>query len=116
LHLLEKIGIAVRDTIYEAFHELTKTVDLEEMLEKGYSVQEFPLSPSGLDKLYVLSKDKVIKMGGTLIVYPGVQPKELEVSAHVMNPERTLIVLKHISRSAKVASPKADNPNTKGDK
>jgi hypothetical protein len=110
MHLLEKIGIAVRDTIYEAFHELTKTVDLEEMLEKGYTVQEFPLSPSGMDKLYVLSKDKVIQMGGTLIVHEG------EAIAHVINPNHTLKILKHISRSAKVASPKADTSNTKGDK
>jgi hypothetical protein len=116
MHLLEKIGIAVRDTIYEAFHELTKTVDLEEMKEKGYEVKEFPLSPTlstqGLDKLYVLSKDKVIKMGGTLMVYPEMD----KVIPHVLKPEDTLKVLKHISKSAKVASPKADNPNTKGDK
>ena len=112
MHLLEKIGLAVRDTIYEGFHELTKTVDLEEMKEKGYEVKEFPLSSSGLDKLYVLSKDKVIKMGGTMMFHPEMG----EVQAHLLKPEETLAVLKHISRSAKVESPKADNPNTKGDK
>ena len=112
MHLLEKIGIAVRDTIYEAFHELTKTVDLEEMKEKGYEVKEFPLSSSGMDKLYVLSKDNVIQMGGVMIVHP----IENEPKAAVMDPHRTLITLKHISRSAKVASPKADTSNTKGDK
>lgn len=110
--LLEKIGKAVRDTIYEAFHEVSETVDLEEMLEKGYRVQEFPLSLSGLDKLYVLSKDNVIKMGGTLIVYHRLN----EVSVHVLNPERTLLVLKHISNSARAGSLLADNSKTKGDK
>ena len=112
MHLLEKIGIAVRDTIYEAFHELTKTVDLEELKEKGYEVKEFTLSFSVMDKLYVLSKDNVIQMGGTLMIHPETK----EVTAHVLNPERTLIILKYIRRSAKVASPKADTSNTKGDK
>lgn len=115
MHLLEKIGLAVRDTIYEGFHEVTKTIDLEEMKEKGYEVKEFPLSSSGLDKLYVLSKDKVIQMGGTLMVYPEKRVTD-EVVAHLLKPEETLAVLKHISKSAKVESPKADNPNTKGDK
>lgn len=112
MHLLEMIGLAVRDVIYEGFHELTKTVDLEEMTEKGYKVQEFPLSSSGLDKLYVLSKDKVIQMGGVLMV----DLETNEVTPHLFDSHHTLLVLKHFSRSAKVESPKADNSKTKGDK
>jgi hypothetical protein len=112
MHLLEKIGKAVRDTIYEAFHELTETVDLEELKDKGYEVKEFPLSSSGLDKLYVLSHNRIIRMGGTIVI----DPTTKEPVTHLLNPNQTLKTLKHISKSAKVASPKADNPNTKGDK
>lgn len=68
MNLLDKIGKAVRDTIYEAFFDFTETLDLEDLRGKGYSVHEYRLSVDGMDKLYVLVLDYKIQMGATLII------------------------------------------------
>jgi hypothetical protein len=108
MNLLERIGKEVRDVIYEGFFEAAQIVGLKELKELGYVVKEFHLSPDGMDKLYVLSLDGVIKMGGTITLerYPTIT----EVKSHLLNPERTLMVLNYIARSAKVESPSADTP------
>lgn len=95
MNLLDKIGEAVRDTIYEAFHEVSKTVDLEELKEKGYEVKEFRLSPSGADKLYVLSKGMNIKIGGSVTV----EPDTYEVHTHLHTAKQTFELLKVLRRN-----------------
>lgn len=108
LNLLDRIGKEVRDVIYEGFFEVAQIVGLKELKELGYMVKEFHLSPDGMDKLYVLSLDGVIKMGGTITIER--TPNTSKVVSHLLNPERTLMVLNYIARSAKVESPKADTP------
>lgn len=95
MNLLDEIGKVVRDVIYEAFHEYTRTVDLEEIKEKGYEVKEFRLSPSGTDKLYVLSKGMNIKMGGSVTV----DPDTYEVHPHFHTAKQTFDLLKVLSRN-----------------
>lgn len=63
MNLLELIGLAVRDGVYETFMEVTKTTDLKELKEGGYVVKEVPLSPDpqSMDRLYILTfGDRII--------------------------------------------------------
>lgn len=70
MNLLEMIGIAVRDGVYEVFMEYAKVTELKELKEAGFSVSEFPLdtNPASVDKLYVLLKENKIQLGCSLTI------------------------------------------------
>lgn len=67
MNLLEKLGVAVRDGVYEVFMEYTKTTDLKELKGSGHKVDEIPLSMDGLNRLYILHREKAIQIGCTVI-------------------------------------------------
>lgn len=73
MSILDKIGMALRDGVYEIFMEYAKVTDLKELREKGFSVKELPLSPdpATMDKLYILTKGTFIICSCTLTVVLG---------------------------------------------
>jgi hypothetical protein len=95
MNLLEKIGIALRDGVYELFMEYSKTTDLKELKEAGYAVKELPLSPhpANTDKLYILTRGKVIHCACSLVIIDG----EPEVKFHT--PLEAIEVVKRITRA-----------------
>lgn len=105
--VLDKIGKLVRDVVYEAFMDLTLTTELDELKKKGFVVREFHLDPSGMDKLYVLSKDEVIQMSGTITT----DRETMEPEVHLHNGTQTMKILKLIrSKPVTGGSPVTDNP------
>lgn len=66
MNVLEKLGVAVRDGVYETFMEYTKTTDLEELKASGHKVTEIPITMDGLNRLYILHKIKAIQVGCTV--------------------------------------------------
>ena len=108
MNLLEKIGIALRDGVYEVFMGMTDTTDLKELKEKGFAVKEMPLSPhpASMDKLYILTNDKKIWGACSLVI----NQNEPEVKFHT--PVETLEVIRRITRAGNERVP-ASKPKTK---
>lgn len=97
MNILEKLGLAVRDGVYETFLTVTDTTDLKELREAGYKVTELQLSIDGLDRLYILhtpSKPKnVIKVGCTIEWDHETQ----EPIVKVHTPLETKEILRHVA-------------------
>ena len=62
MNVLEKLGTAVRDGVYETFMEYTKTTDLEELRASGHAVTEIPLAMDGLNRFYILHRNQAIQV------------------------------------------------------
>jgi hypothetical protein len=92
MNLLELIGLAVRDGVYETFMEVTKTTELKELKEAGYVVKEVPLSPdpSTMDRLYILTFGTKIICSCSLVI------EKAEPVVKVHSPLETKEVLRHL--------------------
>lgn len=96
--LLENIGLAVRDGVYETFMMYTNTTDLQELKESGYTVKEFPLGTNKIDRLYVLQLGNTIHLSCSLE-----QITTDDVEVKMFTPLETSGILKSISKSKQAA-------------
>ena len=93
MNILQKLGLAVRDGVYETFMTVTDTTDLKELREAGYKVDEIPLSMDGLNRLYILQKNKAIKVSCTITW----DYKAQEPIVKVHTPLETKELLRHVA-------------------
>jgi hypothetical protein len=105
MNLLELIGLAVRDGVYEVFMEVTKTTDLKELKEGGYVVKEVPLSPdlTSMDRLYILTHGDRIICSCSLVV------EKAEPVVKVHTPLETKEVLRRLKSSLGESLTKGNN-------
>lgn len=95
MNILEKLGLAVRDGVYETFLMYTDTTDLKELTSSGHKVDELMLSTDGLNRLYILHKgeDKAIQISCSVTFDYDTQ--EPTVKAHT--PLETREILQRIA-------------------
>lgn len=93
MNILQKLGLAVRDGVYETFMMYTKTTDLKELAASGHKVDELMISTDGLNRLYILHEDKDIKVSCT--VTWDYEDQEPIVKVHT--PLETKELLRHVA-------------------
>ena len=93
MNVLEKMGEAVRDGVYEIFMEYTKTTDLEELRASGHAVTEIPLAMDGLNRFYILHRNQAIQVSCSLQFDHEVG--EFMVKVHT--PKESMEILRRIS-------------------
>ena len=93
MNILEKLGLAVRDKVYGTFMEVSMTTDLKELASSGHKVDEIPLSMDGLNRLYILQRDKVIRVSCSLTWNHDTQ----EPIVKVHTPLETKELLRHVA-------------------
>lgn len=113
MNLLTQIGLAVRDGVYELFMEYTRTTDLKELKESGYSVKELTISPDGWDKLYYLEKDKKLHCACSLVIIKKDSKPEPQVKFHTA--QETLELLKYFKQQNAARSESLRASTTKGE-
>lgn len=93
MNVLEKLGEAVRDGVYETFMEYTKTTDLKELRASGHAVTEIPLAMDGLNRFYILHRNHAVQVSCS--VQFDHEIGDFVVKIHT--PLETIEVLKRIS-------------------
>ena len=93
MNVLEKMGEAVRDGVYEIFMEYTKTTDLKELRTSGHAVTEIPLAMDGLNRFYILHLNQAIQVSCSLQFDHEVG--EFMVKVHA--PKESMEILRRIS-------------------
>ena len=93
MNILEKMGVAVRDGVYETFMQYTNTVDLKGLSASGHAVTEIPLAMDGLNRFYILHRNQAIQVSCS--VQFDHEIGEFIVKVHT--PRESVEVLKRIS-------------------
>lgn len=93
MNVLEKMGEAVRDGVYETFMQYADVVDLESLRSSGHAVTEIPLAMDGLNRFYILHRNQSIQISCSMQFDHEVG--EFVVKAHT--PIESIEILKRIS-------------------